>query len=1301
MNPASFIAQFSQSRFQSTFSSLSHSISPNATANNAPPQRLFAVAVLGGWRRVRVWHGFVVLFVVLTILALLTLLAAPETARAQRYGVSTMFERLGRDQGLSESSVTALVQDKRGFLWVGTQNGLNRYDGYGFTVFRQDPNDSLSLSNSNIRALHEDASGTLWVGTQNGLNRFNRPQVAFDRFRNNPNLKNSLSSDEITAIASDNAGNIWVGTRRGVNRFTPATGAWKLYKARKRRLADGAGAGSGTSSGTGLSDNDITALYFEADAHRGNRADSAHHRANAAHGRLWIGTRTGGLHLLFTDTDEIISFRNNDADAKTTAETGINSSASSNANSGENLLTALTDNAIACITGDAFGRIWVGTRTSGLHRVSYDDRKRSSSKPSSGLSVSALTVEMDGLSDNFIRAVLATPDGTVFAGTRSGLTVLSGSERDTFTNSADNARTLSDNDITALYQDRSGVIWVGTASAGLNKLVPRSSQFSIGTVRVSRSERDIASSGIVTGFLTSRSKALGGATLIASNGGVLAVTFGRSGTFSQSSVVLDIELGNLSDSHVTSLLEDRTNPDVLWVGTENGLNQYSHATKRTRFFRHKPDDPTSLGDDFINCLYQDRAGVLWVGTSGGGLSRFNAQSQSFTTFRHNAMDSSSLADNFVFTMLEDSRGALWVGTGGGLSRLDEASGTFVHATQRDNEPQSLSNNSVLSLYEDSRGALWVGTFGGGLNVIDAAQASALAASIPAKLFKPRFLRFSERNGLPSDAIFSIVEDAQKRLWVSTGRGLVRLTRSANAAVASPAQQSAASQPAELAAQFAAQFALRVYDVNDGLPGNEFRKGAGYRAPSGHLMFGVANGFMFFHPDSLRDNPHAPPVVLTAFKKFNQVVPLDTSITEASELLLDHTDNTISFEFAALDFSNPSKNQYSYRLEGFDDRWIQLGSDHVVRFTSLDAGKYTLRIRASNSDGTWNDAGITLPIVIHPPWWGTWWFHLNAALMAGFVLWSAFRWRVRAIEQQSKRLASLVDARTEEIAQKSTELATLLGEAEQARRDTEHAYALLEQEHSRKTFELEEARALQLSMLPTSTPNVKGLDVAFLMRTATEVGGDYYDYSLAPDGTLTLAVGDATGHGVRAGMLVSIVKSNFHALADSIDVAGIAGQIGRNIKRMRLQKMFMCLTILRYSQPPQAANNSAPARLELSGAGMPPTLVFRAATGEVESVRQHGIVLGAVLNFEYPTQTLALHRGDVVLVMSDGLVELFNAQREELGTERITACFQRVCSTENTDESANSVLTALNTLADEWMSGVQQNDDIALVVLRAT
>lgn len=288
-----------------------------------------------------------------------------------------------------------------------------------------------------------------------------------------------------------------------------------------------------------------------------------------------------------------------------------------------------------------------------------------------------------------------------------------------------------------------------------------------------------------------------------------------------------------------------------------------------------------------------------------------------------------------------------------MNQFDRQRDIFIRYQHHPDDPTSLSYNDVTNIYEDHAGWLWIGTFGGGLNRFD--RASGI------------FTCFGTEHGLPNNIIYGIMEDDDDNLWISTNQGVSKFDPKTGV--------------------------FKNYDQRDGLQGNEFNDGAHFKSDSGEMFFGGINGFNAFYPQAVTDNPYVPPVVITSFKVFNRDVLLPAPIAEMRELRLSYKDS-FAFEFAALSFSNPRKNRYAYKLSGVHKEWIYLGNKHEITFASLDPGQYTLRIKAANNDGVWNEEGISLGITITPPYWRTWWFmSLSVLLVAGLGI----RWHRRRLK----------------------------------------------------------------------------------------------------------------------------------------------------------------------------------------------------------------------------------------------------------------------------------------------------------------
>jgi streptogramin lyase/ASC-1-like (ASCH) protein len=471
---------------------------------------------------------------------------------------------------------------------------------------------------------------------------------------------------------------------------------------------------------------------------------------------------------------------------------------------------------------------------------------------------------------------------------------------------------------------------------------------------------------------------------------------------------------SLSDNFVYAIYEDHLGN--LWIGTNsNGVNKFDRKTDTFTHYRNIPGDPSSLSSNFIRMIYEDRAGVIWIGTTGGGLNRFNRQTETFTSYQRIRNDSKSLSSNVVRTIYEDRSGNFWVGTtGSGLDKMDRKTGTFTHYRNIPNNPNSLNDNSIVVIYEapTEPGILWIGTANGGLNRFDpqketfvhynanltdpkslmiayvhticedrdgslwiGTHGGGLSKLIRKKGERGKFIHYTEKHGLPNNTIYSILEDENDHLWISTNKGLSRFN---------PKTET-----------------FKNYYVSDGLQGNEFNAGAFCKSKSGEMFFGGLNGFNAFFPAQIKNNPYIPPIVITDFKILNKPVTigdnsiLKKSITWTEELVLSHKDYFFSFEFAALDFTTPEKNRYAFMMEGFDEDWIYTDSKkRFSSYTNLEPGEYIFRIKGSNNDEIWNEKGTSIKITITPPFWQTLWFKVILALV---VIGLIFLWYVKRLK----------------------------------------------------------------------------------------------------------------------------------------------------------------------------------------------------------------------------------------------------------------------------------------------------------------
>ncbi|UCE20088.1 MAG: SpoIIE family protein phosphatase [Gemmatimonadota bacterium] len=1058
------------------------------------------------------------------------------------------------EQGLSQSIVESIVQDKRGFMWFGTEDGLNIYDGYRFLVLRNVPGDLNSLSYNHITAIYEDKLGQLWIGTFNGgLNTYNIEKDQFTRYQHDPSDSHSLSNNVIRAIYQDRAGTLWIGTDDGLNMLVIHSGAEDTAEQNRSFVCYK----HDPQDPNSLSNSVVRSVYQEKD------------------GALWIGTDGGLNKLVQTPSGAVkfIRFQYNPLDPG-----------------------SISNNIIRVIYQDEDGTLWIGT-DGGLN-------KRIETSPDA---VKFLRYQNDprdprSLSHNQVYTIFEDRFKTLWIGTNGGGLCQFDREEGIFTpyvNDPRDPNSLSYNEIRSIYEDRSGNLWIGTYGVGISKL-DRSRKKFVHYRPVPRNPNSVSAEII---WCIHEDKE--GILWIGTHGGGLN-RFDRQKNEYTHYLSDPNDHNSLSSNIVRLILEDDTG--ALWIGTHGGgITKMNKTTGKCIRYLHDPNDPFSLSHNDIRGMLFDRTGTLWVGTRGGGLNKLEIEKNTNTPlkcihYRHDPDNPKSISSDFIRTIYEDKEGVLWIGTlGGGLNRFEKETETFTHFKSDPGDSFSLSNDYVFAIHEDPAGMFWLGTWGGGLNRFDRK--------------KKVFHHYTQEDGLPSLGVYGILEDHHGNLWLSTNNGLSRFH---------PKTET-----------------FRNFNVRDGLQSNEFNGGSYFMSHSGEMFFGGINGLNAFFPDEIVDNTYIPPIAVTSFRKFNREVDFDTPLSEIDEMKLSHRDYVFSFEFAALDYTAPEKNMYAYKMEGLDKDWIYTDAERrFATFTTLSPGTYTFRVKGSNNDGVWNEEGASIRIIITPPWWKTLWAYIGYVMLCAVGILYA-----RALSNKRARIKA---------------------------------------DNERKTKELEEARQLQLSMLPESVPNLSNVEMAVYMRTATEVGGDYYDFHVAKDGALTVTIGDATGHGMTAGNMVVSMKSLFNALTEETNIPAFFSRSNEILERMHMKQLYMCMAMLRINKETMIA----------STAGIPPILIYRQATGAVEEINTGGVPLGWIVDYSYQQIETSLSAGDTILLMTDGFAELFNEEDELLGHSQAKEIFKRVAQ-----YSSDKVISKLVEAGEKWRGGRVQQDDITFVVLK--
>jgi len=825
------------------------------------------------------------------------------------------FDHISIEQGLSQSSVRVIFQDSRGFLWFGTEDGLNRYDGYTFKTYKPDPDAPNSLSDRWITSIIEDKEGNLWIATRlGGLNHYDPRTEQFTHFLHDDEDPSSLSDNHINVLYLDKNHRLWIGTPNGLDLFDRTSNTFKHYV-------------YSPSQQEGISGKNITAIYQD------------------SRGRFWVGTSAGGINKFDPQNNTFTPYQSNAANA-----------------------TTISNDHVTAIVEGRNSVLWVGTRE-GLNKFNTD----------AGRFERFMHSDIDGhtIASDMVNDLHMDGAGNLWIGTTNGLDRLSptGKRFIHYRNDPTFPRSLSNNYVLSLYEDRGGVLWFGTRGGGVNKYDRQRDRFAY--YRSDPKNPNSLSDNLISSIY------------VDSEGYAWIGTFGEglNRFTSSTNQVMRYQNdpnkpGSIGSNEVLSIHEDQEG--ILWIGTANGVERFDREGSTFKHYRRNPDVPASLSANFVYEVYVDRQNNVWVGTV-GGLDRFDRETGSFIHYRPEVGNPNSLSGTTVHSILEDSAGNLWVGTfDSGLNKFNRETEKFTRYRFDPENKKSLSNDSILSIYQDRKGRVWIGTAGGGLN-----------------LYHPEtdtFTYYLEKDGLPNGVVYGILEDAKGFLWMSTNFGISRFDPDTAT--------------------------FRNFDSGDGLQGNEFNSGAYAKGKNGELYFGGIDGLTVFHPLSIKNNPYLPQVTLPSLTQDDQPITLASSVETARNVILQWPQNSLEFEFAALSYNQPGKNQYAYMLEGFDTNWHFIGTKRDGRYTNLPGGEYTLLLKATNSDGVWNDLPRQINITVIPPVWQTMWFRVLLGMVAVAALAGGFRLRTKAIQDRNRDLERLVQERTHALEKRGREMEAL-------------------------------------------------------------------------------------------------------------------------------------------------------------------------------------------------------------------------------------------------------------------------------------
>ncbi|MEO8672123.1 MAG: EAL domain-containing protein [Tahibacter sp.] len=815
-----------------------------------------------------------------TLIACAAILGSPAQAAQRDY----YFRGLGSDEGLAQNTVLAIEQDRAGFVWVATQGGLHRYDGYTFRLYEHSAHRPDSLPENFVTAVAEDSDGQMWVGLNtSGLVRLD-PATGASSAAPSPRVPIPASSraNSICALWFDPGRGLWVGSREGIALLDPVSGERRsvfhfdptdlpLRPLHHFIPAQGDIIYAATSQGLLR----INRRTLQTDRLAAPELSNVLSALLAADGTLYAGTPAG-----------LFAVSANGGMAKRVWPLGA---------------AAATN--VSALAQDRTGRLWLAVRGAGL--VILD--------PHSG-SAKSLRHQRDvpgSVPEEFVTNLMLDRSGLLWVGgvARGIATTRPDSPALSYILDLERARDRVDsNNVSALWSDNPQEFWVGTEGDGLKRYDRGNDRFD------SYSEVLARAAGLKTVPTELR---------------VYAIATADAGK--------------------------------LWIGGNLGLSLLDPKTRTASLVDlGLPTTGIAGEQQEVRSLLHVRDGSLWIGTRGSGLLHYSTDQKVIKRFRHDDMDPASLPHNMVLGLLEDAQGRIWVGTLNGLALID-AGGEHLRNLQRSTDNHaSLNSNIVRHIHQGADGTIWIATHSG-LSRLDSLTDS-----------EARFSHVGTADGLAGSTIYGILEDRAGTLWLSTNRGITRYDPSTRQ--------------------------VRNFSMEEGLQAYEFNGGAAFAQNDGELLYGGIDGINLVRPSALQPDTYVAPVVITAvgFGAVRYPVP----VVDSTKLwTTEQSSRLVNFEFAALDFTTPSRNHFSYRLLGFDDNWVDAGTHHEVTYTNLDAGDYTFELRGSNADGVWNMQGASLRLRVLPPWWAT--QRMKALYLLLGTLIGALIWRQRRAHRREE------------------------------------------------------------------------------------------------------------------------------------------------------------------------------------------------------------------------------------------------------------------------------------------------------------
>ena len=874
------------------------------------------------------------------------------------------FKRITINDGLSLSSVYNIYQDSKGFMWFGTEDGLNKYDGQSITVYGATTDQHNILANKWIELVYEDKSGMIWLGSRGGLTKYNPRKGVFTAIRYDPSTPASLSNDTITAISADLYNEVLVGTFQGLNRVDRFTNEVERIVPEEEELKGLTSRISGFIQdregilwiGTyqGLYSYDRTSMLFFKETAEGVLNDSST-IYTMAHGddAIWLGTEAGLLKIDLSGERQHLHFPLQFTDPETK---------------------------IGSLLVDRLNQVWIQTGE-GLYCFKLQENELQKVIGTGGTTHSLVL--------NPVEPMVEDKDGFIWHGSFGNGVFKIDPEtlgyKHFVHNPADPA-SIAENSINCIFEDRSGTMWFGSFGAGISILDPQANKFTL-FKNNPFNPNSLASSFIWTIFEASDST-----IWLGSNAHGISCYNQIHKTFSH----FDhnpLDPTSLSNSSVRKIYQD--SKGRIWIGTDGGgLNLYNPDDRSFTCFLHDPADPTTISDNSVRAIYEDRHGNIWVGTM-NGLNMLKADQQSFKRFITITAEGETTGRNFIYSAIyQDRNDNLWYGTyGGGLCKMDPENGTCIIFSHDPEDPTTISDNIVFSIHEDEMGRFWIGT-NSGLNMFYPGTGS--------------FRRFGVNEGLANEVIYGILPDDNNFIWLSTNMGIIRFNLETfqvknfdmhDGLQSNEFNGGAYHRNREGKLYFGGVYGLNVIDPSGIEPVSNVTEVT-------LTKLEVLGKDVFIADVDLEEEFEEDPNRIVEFQgEFYS----SENITYMEEIILEYKHRFFSIEFSALNNLQRGKLQYSYIMENLETEWNNAGTRNYVSYANMKAGSYLLKVVAENADGYRSDPPLMLRIIITPPFWRSWWFILLEVLVASSIAVMIYIYLVksrtnRLLKHQNKQIS---------------------------------------------------------------------------------------------------------------------------------------------------------------------------------------------------------------------------------------------------------------------------------------------------------